>query len=545
MKRIDIFKRVNWQSLVKTGICALLMFPISSCDDSFLEKQPLDKISETDVWNDEKLVEAFVNSCYNVRHGFLVDYYMMPLTDEAFRRGRETYHLINRGELTPVNNTALDHWSNFYGIITNCNIFFKNIGKAPIEESVKQRMIGEVTFLRAYAYFRLISLYGGVPIITDVFGLNDNFEVTRNSYAECSDFVVSELSKAAELLPNSYTGANQGRITKGAAIALKSRALLYVASPLNNPSGDKAKWQAAADAAKAVIDMGLYSLYPNYKSLFLTPFNSEVIWSRQFRNNQKVEHSIDLHFFPNGSGGYGQVNPIHNLVEAFEMKSGKLEGEDPAYNPQNPYANRDPRFYDCILYDGAPWQNREISSYLPGGMDSSEGTEGWNASFSSYSARKFVTESIGRPSATNLGNTPWIFIRYAEILLNYAEAMYHLGDEATAREYVNKIRSRQSVMMPLVTESGEALLKRIRHERRIELVFEEHRFFDVRRWKIAMETENEDAKKMVITRNPTTGAKTYKVEVFQARAFKERNYLVPIPQSEIERNGKLEQNPGY
>lgn len=539
-----MFKIKNWNSALKGGLL-LLCLGLSSCDDSFLEKQPLDKISETDVWSDEKLVEAFVNSCYNVRHGFLVDYYLMPLSDEAFRRGRETYHLINRGEITPVNNTALDHWSNFYGIITNCNIFFQNIEKSPIDESVKKRMIGEVTFLRAYAYFRLISLYGGVPIITKVFGLKDDFAVTRNTFSECSDFVVTELNKAAEILPNAYTGANQGRITKGAALALKARALLYAASPLNNPENNKAKWQAAADAAKAVIDMGIYTLYPNYKSLFLTPFNSEVIWSRQFKNNLKVEHSIDLHFFPNGSGGYGQVNPLHNLVDAFEMKTGKLPVEDPSYNPQNPYVNRDPRFYDCILYDGAPWQNREIGSYLPGGPDSSEGVEGWNASFSSYSCRKFVNESIGRPSATNLGNTPWVYIRYAEVLLNYAEALYQLGDEKTAREYVNKIRSRESVKMPNVTESGSELLKRIQHERQIELVFEEHRFFDVRRWKIAADTDNKDAEKMVITRNPTTGAKTYKVEVFQARSFNERNYLIPIPQNEIEKNGKLEQNPGY
>lgn len=527
------------------ALLLLLLVTQSACEENFLERQPLDKISEADVWKDEKLIEAFVNTCYNVRHGFLVDYYMMPLTDEAYRRGRETFHLVNRGEITPTNNVALDHWSNFYNIITNCNIFFQNIDQAPISEAVKNRMIGEVAFLRAYAYFRLINFYGGVPLITNVFKLGDDFKVVRNSYDECSDFIVRELEKAQTLLPLSYTGANRGRITKGAAMALKARVLLYAASALNNPGNQAEKWQKAAQASKEVIDLGIYRLYPQYKALFLTPFNDEVIWSRQFKNNIRVEQSIELHFYPNGSGGYGQVNPLHNLVDAFEMKSGKLPASDPAYNPQKPYENRDPRFYDCLLYDGAPWQNREVGAYLPGGPDSSEGVEGWNASFTSYSVRKFVSESIGRPSATNLGNTPWVFIRYAEVLLNYAEALYHLGDEPKAREYVNLIRSRESVNMPPITETGTALLQRIRHERQIELVFEEHRFFDVRRWKIAMETDNEDAKKMVITRNPTTGQKTYKVEVFQPRAFKERNYLVPIPQSEIERNSQLQQNPGY
>lgn len=527
------------------SVIFLLLLTQSACDDGFLERQPLDKISEADVWKDEKLIEAFVNTCYNVRHGFLVDYYMMPLSDEAYRRARETFHLVNRGEITPVNNVALDHWSSFYNIITNCNIFFQNIEQAPIGQEVKNRMIGEVSFLRAYAYFRLIGLYGGVPLIKDVFKLGDNFAVVRNSYEECSNFIVSELSKAQSLLPLSYTGSNQGRVTKGAAMALKARVLLYAASPLNNPENKAEKWQKAAQAAKEVMDLGIYQLQPNYKALFLTPFNSEVIWSRQFKNNLKVEHQIDLHFYPNGSGGYGQVNPLHNLVDAFETKSGKLPAEDPAYNPQNPYANRDPRFYDSILYDGAKWLDRELGSYLPGGLDSSEGIEGWNASFTSYSVRKFVDESIRRPSVTNLGNTPWIFIRYAEVLLNYAEALYQLGDETKARELVNLIRSRESVKMPALTESGPALLKRIQHERQIELVFEEHRFFDVRRWKIAMETDNEDAKKMVITRNAATGQKTYKVEVFQPRAFQERNYLIPIPQTEIERNSQLQQNPGY
>ncbi|GAB3710941.1 hypothetical protein GCM10027592_48060 [Spirosoma flavus] len=129
------------------------------------------------------------------------------------------------------------------------------------------------------------------------------------------------------------------------------------------------------------------------------------------------------------------------------MKSGKLPANDPEYNPQNPYENRGSRFYNCILYDGAPWQNRELGSYLPGGPDSSEGVESWNASFTSYSVRKFVDETIGWPSTTNLGNTPWIFIRYAE-------ALYQLGDETKARQLVNQIRSRQSVSMPAITESG-------------------------------------------------------------------------------------------
>jgi hypothetical protein len=374
----------------------------------------------------------------------------------------------------------------------------------------------------------------------------EEVRIMRKPVDEVIDYIVSTIDQSITNLPIRITSSNDfGRIDKLIAYSIKSRVLLYAASPLNNPSNDRGLWEKAANAAKDVIDLGVYQLYPDYKTLFTTPFNEEIIWSRQFKNNLSVETRIELHFYPNGSGGYGQVNPLHNLVDAYERTNGLLPSEDPTYDPQNPYADRDPRFYASYLYDGAPWQDRQLDASIPGGLDSSEGAEGWNASYTSYSVRKFVDESIGRPGERNVGNTPWTFIRYGEILLNYAEAMYHLGQEDVAREYVNKIRSRESVKMPLLMQSGTDLLEKIRHERQIELAFEEHRYFDVRRWKIAEQTENEDAKKMTITRDPATGKKTYKVEVFQERGFNPRMYLVPIPQSEIEKNPLLEQNPGY
>src|SRR5699024_9886663 len=160
--------------------------------------------------------------------------------------------------------------------------------------------------------------------------------------------------------------------------------------------------------------------------------------------------------------------------------------------------------------------------------------------------RKFIDESIVDPnSTTNQGNSPWIFFRYAEILLNYAEAEFQLGNEEICRKYINIVRDRPSVEMPEITESGDALLRRLQHERQIELVFEEHRYFDVRRWKIAPETENVPGRKIVIHKDPNTDKKTYTVEAFLPRHFHERNYLVPIPQSEIEKDPALKQNPGY
>jgi len=432
------------------------------------------------------------------------------------------------------------------------NIFFSNIDEAPIEDEIKNRMVGEMKVLRAFAYLRLVALYGGVPLITSPFGLNDEFDIARNTYDECMNFVVAELDAAADLLPLTYPSENLGRITKGAALAAKSRALLYMASPLNNPSNSTEKWQAAADAAKAVIDLNQYALFPDYKAQFMreNSYNSESIWSRPFNITVSNEHNPqnELRLYPNGYSGFGQAHPYQNLVDEFEMRSGNLPHEDPAYDPQNPYVDRDPRFYMTILYDGAPFKGREVETFVPGGRDSREGPiSSWNATETGYYVRKFIDESVTNPSNLIQGNNPWIFFRYAEILLNYAEAMYMLGDEETCREYINRVRSRPGVEMPPVTESGEALLTRLQHERQIELVFEEHRYFDVRRWKIAPEELNKTPTRMDIVRDPVTGNKTYTINPMENFnfVFTEKNYLAPIPLTEIEKNASLEQNPGY
>ncbi len=543
-------------SYLLIGIIIAFIGLISSCKKNILEKLPLNSYSEDLVWQDGNLIETFVNNTYRlVPHGF--NYSMTnslsTLTDENNGRANSSANIINAGNITPDALAALDYWNDpqrgFYKVITKANLFLSKIDNSPIDSALKKRMIGEMTFLRAYSYFRLISFYGGVPLITKPFGLTDDFSVPRNSYKECLDFVLQQLDKAAPLLPLKHTSVNMGRITKGAVLAIKSRALLYAASPLNNPTNDISKWQLAADAAKAVIDLNQYALYPDYKSLFLasTIYNSEIIWTRPFNRQLDIENAyVELSQYPNGYGGFAQVHPLQNIVDDYETLNGKLPKNDPSYDPQNPYVNRDPRFYASILYDGAPFKGREVETFLPKGQDSNEGSsQPWNATQTGYYQRKFLDETITNPGGTNIGSTPWTFIRYAEILLNYAEAKFNLGDEATCRDYLNKIRSRPSVNMPAVTESGAALLARLQNERRIELAFEDHRWFDVRRWKIAPIVLNVPGKRMAITKNPATGKKTYTVVEFQPRAFFDKNYLVPIPQYEIAKNPKLTQNPGY
>ncbi len=541
----------NYKALL---ICSITLFV--SCSKDPLDKAPLSSFTEELVWKDENLIETFVNNTYRILpSGF---YYSMTnslstLTDENNARANSAAIAINAGNITPDALAGLDYWNDpqrgYYKVITKTNIFFSKINESPINAAVKSRMIGEMKFLRAYSYFRLISFFGGVPLITKPFGLNDDFLVPRNTYVECMTFALKELDEAANLLPLTYPAAQRGRITKGAALAMKARALLYAASPLNNSTNDKAKWQQAADAAKAVIDLNQYSLYPDYKSLFLasTMYNSEIIWNRPYNLSIDPENTfVELSQYPNGYGGFAQVHPLQNIIDDFETINGKLPKNDPAYNPQSPYTNRDPRFYSVILYDGAPFKHRSVETFLPGGQDSNEGSsQPWNSTQTGYYLRKFLDESITNPGGVNIGSTPWTFVRYAEILLNYAEAMYNVGNEPVSREYLNKIRSRPSVNMPPATESGPALLTRIQQERRIELSFEEHRWFDVRRWKIAPQVLNVPARRMAISKNIATGVKSYSVIDFQQRAFFDRNYLVPIPAYEIQKNPKLVQNPGY
>lgn len=541
--------------ILRTGALALnilMLGSLSSCLDDLLEKESLSAVSGDVVWTDIALIEAFVNETYaSMRTGWPNHSSLSVTSDESYARERTSAHFIQRGELTPSDLGHLNWtWEHYYGIVTRCNLFFDRVQGEQLElleaqdEERITRMTGEMKFLRAYSYFRLAAFFGDVPLITSPFGLDDDFMIERNSYEEIVEFVVSELDQAADLLPASYESDQVGRATEGAALAIKSRALLYAASPLHNPANDKAKWQRAADAARAVIDLGRYSLYPDYDELFREPFNQEMIWEKVMNNNVLRQETIERYFFPNGSGGFAVTVPTHRQVEAYETTNGLLPVDDPSYHLDRFWENRDPRFYATILYDGAPWKGRQIETFLPGGMDSNQGNEGWNASYTGYYTRKYVDESVDSPGSTNSSSPDWPYCRYAEILLNYAEAAYNLGEEGTARQYLNMIRNRPGVEMPPVTDSGPGLFERIKNERRVELYLEEHRFFDMRRWKLTVPA-NDELKKLNIVLNTSTGEKTYSLSNLMKFALPERMYLMPISQEEINKNPKLEQNPGY
>ncbi|MCK9618780.1 MAG: RagB/SusD family nutrient uptake outer membrane protein [Lentimicrobiaceae bacterium] len=545
---------------------------LTSCKD-ILDLKPLDRISETSVWNDQSLIELYVTTNYHaVEHGF----YQGGIWGGAISgeiNSSSNASFVLQGSLTSDNVTSVDpsdsylkigtppglnYWKSAYSYIRNINVFFTKIDDAPIDIAVKNRLKGEMKFIRAFTYANLICRYGGVPIIDYVFALNDDFtKVSRASYDDCVNFIIKDLDDAIGLLPNQQTGALLGRVSGDAARALKSRVLLYAASPLNNPANDLAKWTKAATAAEALLNSG-YALYNNYQNLFLPgaiTSNKEIIFARYF--TQANCHYT--HFWcgrnADNAGGFANA-PTQNMVDAYEMVNGELPylengsiNSASGYDPQNPYVNRDPRFEASILHDGSVWRGR-VTETFQGGIDSpGSSMSPWNASLTSYYLKKFVQPELipaGDIKASSINSTsPYVFFRYAEILLNYAEAKFELGDEVNARKYINMIRSRSGVDMPPVTASGQELRKKIQNERRIELAFEGHRFFDVRRWKIATTTEIKNVMGMKIIKLGD-GSKTYTPFQILERHFSDNLYLVPIARIEIDRSlGALKQNPGY
>jgi hypothetical protein len=529
-----------------------------------LDLEPQNAFSQQTVWSDANLALTYVNQIY--RDGVLAfkdgGFGWGAQTDELFSNFgwcHETQYVQgqatpdNQGSSTPVNySSTLNFWPVLYGTVKEANLFFENIGQVDTTANgaLISRMKGEVYFLRALTYFELLKRFGGVPLVTKVYNTSDkDFNAARSSYDETVAFILADIGKAVPLLPLSYSNnGDMGRATVGAALALKSRLLLYQASPYYNTSNDVTKWKAAQDAAKAVIDMPQYQLYATastYEKIFTDFFNPEVIFGRMFSGSVQEDryNTVYRDLSPNGYNGYSAYNVLENMVEDFEMADGTgFSWSNPA-QAANPYANRDPRFYADILYNGAPFQGRGAQFY-EGGLDSKESSlSPWNASKTGYTIRKMVDESFNfnvQPYSTS----QWIVFRLSEMYLNYAEASAQLGNIAEGLKYLNLIRERAG--MPDQTASGSSdLLTKIQHERRIELCFEGHRYFDIRRWGIA-ETGSKNGLGIIITpTSPANTSFTYKVDTMEKRVWVPSGYYYPIPRTEIQKDPAITQNPFY
>lgn len=602
----------------KTIIVLALVLCLGGCNEAILDETPLDAYSDAILWSDPNLASAYLNTCYNaIGHG-LRAVMMSGVADETFngRGGSSNPYLL--GTMT-ADNVSGDYgsnwfthtsWVNFSGIQT-LNIFLAKIDQVadayaePERSAVKAKtdvLKGEALFLRAWIYTNLCRTYGGLPIMGEMNQLGDDFSnISRSSFEETVDFIVKDCDAAAALL-KLKSEMEMGRATKEAALALKSRILLFAASDLtadgtakNNLVGyinpDRtALWSAAADAAKAVIDLGTCRLADfgapdqnavakNYFEMFKAYdlSNVEIIWGIMFRKDIGPTHKINQTNGPNGNYNYGRNGPLQSMVDEYEMNDGskffdhfdivdnKYIYKNSTFHHESPYYDREPRFYASVLYDSAVWQKRfaELAQRDPlgiyerrtrieinGGVETAK-TYGidtrngpisnFNGCYGGYLTKKFM-DDLSNGLVENNQNI-WIYMRHAEIILNYAEASLELGDIPTATTYINMIRHR-SGLPDFTGDITEAL----RHERKIELYAEESRWYDIRRWKILESVLSQPSYgiDIVEVNNEGTTTTTWTRVVAQtANKPNEKMYWIPIETVELNKAPGLVQNPGY
>ncbi|RQO77982.1 RagB/SusD family nutrient uptake outer membrane protein [Pedobacter sp. KBW01] len=492
--------------------------------------------------------------------------------------------IMYNGTLSPTNfwsgGGLPDFWTTPYTNIRRVNLMLSKLPVIPLSDAKKKRIQGELKFLRAWYYHFLLINFGGVPINGDsVYGISDVIDLPRSSFEETVNYITSELDAAASILPVTadYAEQDYGRATKGACMALKSRVLLYAASPLFNggaidqasgavkpivsyPAYSVARWQKAADAAEALINTGTYSLFednttaPGYGfyNVFLKRVNSEYI----FAFNRPVNRDFEGYYNPPSRGGAKNSTPTQQLAEAFPMKNGKaITDATSGFDPANPYANRDPRFGYSIIYNQSLYYSTTTSSKIVVNTYNGAPTDGYTSNgtgptTTGYYARKMCDENISSNSSFNT-ERGWPLIRYAEILLNYAEAINETGQTALAYPKLVAIRKRAGITAGADNLYGlkanmtvDEMRAVIQNERRIELMNEDHRWNDIRRWKIGVAVNNGYNKAINITK--TGSVYTYQtVNTIRLHVFNPQHYLMPIPQSEVAKMPSMLQNPGY
>ena len=603
------------------------------CKKDFMALTPPNQISAELVWNDPALAQAFVSEIYNgLSVGGFSEQMLSSVSDESMfthpNRGIDLVNasIINATTLGWVDNTW--GYNQMYNRIRACNLTIERLsgGENGItDQNVKDKLIGEAHFLRAYFYHQLVRYYGAVPLVEKSYGLDDDFSIKRATFEECIAFIIKDCNDANTLLKGK--SLEKGRTSPLAANALKSRVLLYAASDLYdiptakgksallsgyaNPeylgytAGDRtARWKAAQAAALDVVNAGSgYKLTlaskvspeegrNNYKSIAMgggskgpgidAAASSELIFARYFIDRSDMRYG--RYNGPNGYHNWAGNTPIGLMVDDYEMIDGtKFSWTDPEHNA-SPYVNRDPRLYATILFDGADWKPRDkvSGSVDPAnqiqtgeydlmdngklitfkGLDTrGSSIEDWNGSYTGYYMHKFIDADPNVIDASHPQFVPWPFFRYTEAVLNYVEASIELGELSQATLWLNRIRFRAG--MPAITASTVTELRNVyRQERRIEMVYEEQRYHDVRRWMIAPETLGRKTTYIKVTGkfkpgqtmskpyryNPTVYNYIYTPTTETAqenRKWEDKIYFRPFSRDEINRNKELLQNPGY
>jgi len=583
---------------------------LSSCNKDVLDKKPLDIITDETVWGDKTLIDSYLAQIYSEMYFFANEstgsgwpgdawvevYAVNEVSDECMPQWRDWEEALSKwrykhGNLK-ISGGLMEYWG--YGTIRKINEFIDRVPTSPLEPEAAKGKIAESRFLRAFAYFAMVKRYGGIPLITKAQKISDPQEElfpVRDKEETIYDFVISEIDAIVNDLPETVTSANIGRPTKYAALALKSRAALYAGSigqfgtvQLNGIVGiPSAKvtnyYQASYDASKAIIASGKYALYNldankamNFRNIFLVKNNSEVIFAKRHDNVNWLAggNGWNVDFWqcprPHAWGRGNNDGAYLELAEAFEHidgTSGKLDKtvvEQGLWTTDELWANKDPRFFGTFYTQGTPWKGDKLDFHkgirLPDGTIQTDGSyEGklanGNQDFDGtcLGILKYLDESHDNMAGANSGwatsSQDWQIFRYAEILLNYSEAAFELGKTADALDAINQIRNRAGIAtLSTITRD------KIRNERRVELAFEGHRYWDLRRWRTAVS----DLSKYWSGIRYILDAQTGKYQIMivdkidgttNVPQFRPENYYFPITLSRTGNNPNLVENPGY
>ncbi|RPD42978.1 RagB/SusD family nutrient uptake outer membrane protein [Chitinophaga barathri] len=558
--------KTKYRTYAHNLILAVLLVSAGACKrDGFLNVDPKGSLTDESTFASETNADLFINDVYNQMPDMNNESQILDQwTDNScvgatWMTGQS---LIRSNALNPSNAPngpgGMFSWSDNYSRIRKCNVFLQQAAKYQSnfsDEWYKQR-VAEVKFLRALFYSFLYQNYGGVPLISVPLNnqaMGDSIFISRSSLDQTLAFIEADCDAAAADLPTIATAS--GRATKGAALTLKAAVQLFAASPLVNTTNDAAKWAKAAASSEAVMDLDVYDLFSDYNGQFLAVnnWNVETIFAKGYAAPSKGHRREGMQgpvIVRGVQQAWGNFQPTQNLVDDYLMNNGK-HITDPAsgYDPQHPYVNREPRFYASIVYDGSTWQG-DIFQSRTGGNNQIDLGSSSDISNTGYNGRKTLDESIlGQTSlGINPGTSNYIFYRYAEVLLNYAEAQNEaVGPDAGVYAAVNKVRDRAGIP-GLPAGLGQTEMRVIiRRERRIELAFEDKRWYDIRRWDITTKGEavlTQPQYGMRITPGAGGNLSYTKVPVFNSTFSHHMNWL-PIPQSAIEQNKRLTPNPGY
>jgi hypothetical protein len=543
-----------------------LLLSFAACEDG-LEKYPLDRPSDVNYLSSKAEMEMAITSCYNslwmgLGYG-LPDFQMSDcLSDIAWERADATFQTLGNGSHDSNNSVVSTFWNKYYQAIGRSNFIIENIarGKDKVTAEEYNRYIADAKFLRAYWYHKLTEYFGDVPLLVKPVSSLAETQVAKTPKAEITSLILKDLDDAAKDLPLTVKASEKGRATRGAALALKTRVAL-----LNS------LWEIAAQAATDLTNLGLYSLDESFDGLFKKNGQSsskEIIFSLQYKFNY-------YNWSTSGTDtrmgqGYSSKIPTQSLVDSYECKDGLSIDKSPLFNLAKPYQNRDPRLNSTIVVPGSVFAGYQFETHkdsvvcwnyntTPPTRVANQDALNAYASFSGYCWRKYSEDD--KSLGTGISEVSHIVLRYADVLLMYAEAKIELNQiDESVYDAINKVRQR--VNMPVIT-SGKTqaeLRSIVRKERKYELAWEGVRLFDIRRWKLAEKVmvgplfgripKGILASAPVIdefgTPNYDNVSNKSSMRVIEMRAFnKNRDYLFPIPRLEVETNKLLTQNPGY